>query len=296
VAVFDNSYGVKAFGNATVYTTAKNAIAGLVLVSVLYPLAASRTGGHRFELTRPRSRAQLFGLVALSIIGGSVPFVLFFEGLARISSGPVQAQFINKTLVIWVAVLAVVVLRERIGLLQLSAVAVLVTGQAVLSGGSSSVFHISFGSGESLILAATVLWAVEVVVAKVLLRSLSSWTVALARMVGGSALLVTWVAITGKAGQLAHLDLNQWKWVLITGLLLAAYVAIWLAALALAPTVAVTAVLVAAVPVTAVLQSIVNHTALRPQLNGLTIVLAGAALALAATLFSRRPQPVSVDT
>jgi drug/metabolite transporter (DMT)-like permease len=295
VTVFINSYGVKEFQSGTVYTTAKNAVAGLLLLAVVVPLAAGRSSGRRVELTRPTSRLQLLGLLALSVIGGSTAFVLFFEGLSRIASGtPVQAQFIHKTLVVWVAVLAVLVLRERIGLLQVAAVGVLVVGQAVLAGGGSAVFHIKFGSGEYMILAATILWSIETVLAKVLLRSLSSWTIALTRMVAGSVLLVGYVVISGNGAQLVHMDATQWKWVLATGAGLAAYVALWFAALALAPAVSVTAVLVAAVPVTAVLQSVVNHAALRPQLDGLSIVLGGATLAFAATLFTRRAQPVPV--
>ena len=293
--VFVNAYGLAEFNSGTVYTTAKNAVAGVVLFVVIVPLAMSGAAGRRLELTRPRTRPQLLGLIAVSIVGGSVPFLLFFEGFSRIASGtPVQAQFIHKTLLIWVAVLAVLLLRERVGLLQLVAVGVLITGQAVLAGGSSAVFHISFGSGEYLILAATILWAIETVLAKALLRSLSPWTIALTRMVGGSVLLVAWVAITGKSSQLVNLDANQWKWVLVTGAGLALYVALWFAALALAPAVSVTAVLVAAVPVTAVLQALVNHIPLRPQLDGLAYVLGGAFLVIAATLVTRRLQPVPV--
>lgn len=294
--VFVNAYGVKEFSSGTVYTTAKNAVAGLVLLTLIVALAPSRARGPRLELTRPRSRTHLLGLVAVSIVGGSVPFVLFFEGLSRIASDtPLQAQFIQKTLVVWVAVLAVLLLRERVGPLQVVAVGVLVTGQAVLAGGGSAVLNISFGSGEYMILGATILWAVETVVAKALLRSLSSWTIVLARMVGGSVLLVAWVVLTGDGSQLVHLSANQWKWVLATGAGLALYVALWFAALALAPAVSVTAVLVAAVPVTAALQAIVDHTALRPQLDGLSIILAGAALAFATTLLNRRREQVSVD-
>ncbi len=40
-AIFLNAYGVKAVGNATVYTTAKNVVAALVLFAVA---AAGRTG------------------------------------------------------------------------------------------------------------------------------------------------------------------------------------------------------------------------------------------------------------
>jgi drug/metabolite transporter (DMT)-like permease len=287
--VFINAYGVNEFSSGTVYTTAKNAVAGFVLLAVLVPLGVSRAGGRRHVLTRPRTRKQLFGLVAVAIVGGSVPFVLFFEGLSRIASEtPVQAQFIQKTLVVWVAVLAILLLRERVGLLQFVAVGVLVVGQALLAGGGSAVFHISFGRGEYMILAATILWAIETVVAKALLRSLSSWTIVLARMMAGSGLLVAWVVITGKGSDLVNMDANQVKWVLVTGAGLALYVALWFAALALAPAVSVTAVLVAAVPVTAMLQAVVSHSGLRPQLDGLSIVLGGAALAFVATLLARR--------
>lgn len=296
--VFVNSYGVDEFSSGTVYTTAKNGVAGLVLLAVLVPLAMSRRGGRRLELTRPQTRAQLLGLAVIAVIGGGVAFVLFFEGLSRIASDntAVQAQFIQKTLVIWVAVLAVLFLRERVGLLQLVAVGVLVTGLAVLAGGSSAVFHIAFGRGEYMILAATLLWSIETVAAKALLGSLTPWTIALARMVGGSVLLVGWVAVTGKGSQLVHMDGTQWKWVLATGAGLALYVSLWFAALALAPAVSVTAVLVAAVPVTAVLDALVRHEALRPQREGLSIILAGAVLALAATLLTRRRKPVPVGT
>lgn len=295
VAVFVNSYGVKAFGNATVYTTAKNAVAGLVLLATAGPLLLRRS--RRAPDSQPRAplgRARVAGLTALAVVGGSVPFVLFFEGLARIQSGPVQAQFLNKTLVVWVALFAVIAMRERIGPLQLAAVAVLVIGQAVLAGGVSHLSRMEFGRGELMIVTATLLWAIEVVLAKTLLRSVSFWVVALVRMLGGSVLLIAWLAIRGEGGLLAHLDGSQWSWVLATGALLAAYVATWLAALALAPAVTVTALLVVAVPVTAVVQAAVSHTPLRPQLDGLTLVVLGGALALLDALAVRRAQRVTV--
>jgi drug/metabolite transporter (DMT)-like permease len=286
VSVFVNSYGVKAFGDATAYTTAKNTIAAAVLLAIC-GLAGAR--GHKV-VAAPRQRSRLAGLAAIAVVGGSVPFVLFFEGLAHATSGPAQAQFINKTLVVWVALLAVSVLGERLGALQLGAVALLVVGQAVLSGGLGTAFSPHLGRGEAMIFAATLLWAVEVVLAKVLLRDLSSWTVALARMVLGSAVLIGWVLLTGRGSRLVDMDAAQWRWVLLTGVLLAGYVATWLAALALAPAVNVTAMLVAAVPVTVLLQAVVQHTAL--QTNGLGLVVAGCVL-VAAAMMSRRRVPVS---
>jgi len=100
VAVFVNGYGVHAVKDATVYTTAKNLVAA-VLLGALAALATARRSPAR--LTRPRGRRQWAGLAVVAVVGGSVPFVLFFEGLARASS--VQAAFIQKTLVVWVALL-----------------------------------------------------------------------------------------------------------------------------------------------------------------------------------------------
>ena len=42
VSIFVNAYGVKHFGDATVYTTAKNAIAGILLLSLLALRCAPR--------------------------------------------------------------------------------------------------------------------------------------------------------------------------------------------------------------------------------------------------------------
>ncbi len=95
---------------------------GAVLLGVLAALAGAR--GSAARLVLPRGRAQWVGLVAVAIVGGSVPFVLFFEGLARATS--VHAAFLQKTLVVWVAVLAVPLLSERLGWAQVAAVGLLV--------------------------------------------------------------------------------------------------------------------------------------------------------------------------
>lgn len=291
VSVFVNSYGVKAFGSATVYTTAKNSIAAVFLVVLTAGLVSA---GSRRALTMPTDRRQWAWLAMIGMLGGGVAFVLFFNGLAHATSGPVQAQFLNKTLVIWVAVLAVPLLGERLGWLQFAAIGLLIVGQVVLSGGVSGLSRLSFGSGEVMILAATVLWAVELIIAKRLLRTLSSWTVALARMVLGSVLLIGWVLVRGDGALLVDMTGRQWGWVLLTGGLLTAYVTTWLAALALAPAVTVTAILVLAVPVTALLQALAGKATLAGQLDGLVLILLGCALAGAANLLGPDREPAAV--
>jgi drug/metabolite transporter (DMT)-like permease len=280
VAVFMNSYGVKRFASPTVYTTAKNLVAALLLVAVASSLLARRASDRP---VRPVKRVQWVGLAAVAVLGGSVAFLLFFEGLAQASS--TNAAFIHKTLVIWVALLAVPLLKERVGPLHLAAIAVLVIGQADLGGGLGGLVA---GRGEAMILGATLLWSVEVVIARWLLRDVPGTTVGLFRMVGGSVVLVTWVATTGRWSQLARFDVEGWAWASLTGVILAGYVATWFAALARAPAVDVTAVLVFGAVVTTLLDAAVEGDSLGPDLGALALITAGTALIIGALSRSSR--------
>jgi drug/metabolite transporter (DMT)-like permease len=280
VAVFVNSYGVKRFADATVYTTAKNAVAATLL------LAALGAGARRAPSARPGRtlpRRTWIGLVALGVIGGSVPFVLFFEGLARASS--VQAAFIHKTLVVWVALLAIPLLRERIGALHVAAIGLLVWGQASLT---KDLGGLRFGSGEAMILGATLLWAAEFVLAKRLLGSVRPATVAAARMGIGLAFLLAYVIATGRANDLASLSATQWGWALATGGILGAFVWCWYSALARVQASDAAAVLVAGAVVTAALASGVQHAPFAPNARGIALLALGAA-AIAAAMSRERP-------
>jgi drug/metabolite transporter (DMT)-like permease len=277
VSVYVNASAVRAFGDATVYTTAKNLVAAVLLTV----LAGTVTAGRRERGGTTLSGRQWLGLAAVGVVGGSVPFVLFFEGLARATSP--QAAFLQKTLVVWVALLAVVLLRERVGWPHLAAIALLVVGQV----GLASVGAFPFDAGAAMILAATLLWSVEVVLVKRLLADLSSWTLAVARMGLGSVVLLGWLAGTGRLGDLASLTGQQVQWLAVTGLLLTAYVAVWFAALARAQAVDVTAVLVLGAVGTAVLSGVLDGVELAPQAAWLALITAGVALVGASML--RRP-------
>jgi drug/metabolite transporter (DMT)-like permease len=232
------------------------------------------------------ARRQWLSLFAVGVIGGSVPFVLFFEGLSRAEA--TQASFIQKTLVVWVALLAVPLLHERFGWPHALAIILLVAGQAWLVGGMGTV---AFGSGETMILAATLLWAVEIVFVKHLLRGLTPSLLAAARMGFGAALLLAWVAVSGRWSDVTALGAEQWRWILLTGLLLTAYVATWYAALARAQAIDVTAVLVFGAFVTAALSGAIDGKAVNA--TGMALVAAGAVVAAAAAL--RRPAPESAS-
>jgi drug/metabolite transporter (DMT)-like permease len=277
VSIYVNGHAVKHFGDATVYTTAKNAVAGILLLTlaVLAPTRQAEAAAAR------RSRGpRWLALVVVAVVGGSVPFVLFFEGLARAEA--TQASFIQKTLVVWVALLAVPILRERFRVPHALAVVLLIAGQAWLVG---RVGTVAFGPGEAMILAATLLWSVEVVYVKRLLVSIPPRTLAAARMSLGTVLLVAWLGITGKAGDLGSFGVDQWRWILLTGLLLTAYVATWYAALARAQAVDVTATLVFGAVVTALLSGAADGTSV--SVLGTTLVVSGSALVAWTAL--RRP-------
>jgi drug/metabolite transporter (DMT)-like permease len=247
VSVFVNASAVRAFGDPVLFTTLKNGVAAIVLVAVA--AAVVDRAPMRIRRLDPRSLA---GLVLLGVIGGSIPFVLFFTGLAN-ASAP-AAALIHKTLFLWVALLAVVLLRERLGALQIGALAVLVVAQLMILPADG----LALTSGEWMIAAATGMWAVEVVVAKRLLARVPSPIAGAARMGIGLVLLLGYVAVTGGLAGVGALGAEQWAWVIVTGGLLSAYVASWYAALRRAPASAVTAILTLGAPITAALQLAAN--------------------------------------
>ena len=267
VSIYVNGHAVKHFGDATVFTTAKNAVAGLLLLTFALSVPSRRA----VAAAVPRRRLERpLAFAAVAVVGGSVAFVLFFEGLARAEA--TQAAFIQKTLVVWVALLAVPLLHERFGARHAAAVALLLAGQVWLAGHLGTV---AFGSGEAMILGATLLWSVEVVLVKRLLGSIPPRPLAAARMGLGTVLLLGWLAVSGRFGGLTSLDAEQWRWVLLTGLLLTAYVGCWYTALSLAGAIDVTAVLVFGAVVTALLSGIAD---------GATVSVAGTCLVTVGSL------------
>lgn len=268
VAIWVNGKAVVNFSSPTVYTTLKNLVAAVALGALL--IGATRAHS-REGFTPPTTTAQRLGLLAVGLIGGALPFVLFFEGLTR--AGSTDAAFVHKTLILWVALLAVPLLGERLDLRHVAAIGLVLWGQAELGGG----IGVGADTGVLLLTAATGCWAVEVIVAKRLLAELSPLTVATARMGIGAVLLVIWtVATTG--ADLFALDAGQAGWLLLTGALLTGYVATWYGALSRAPAVDVTAVLVLGALITAALAAVVDGAALGPLLPGLVLVTLGVAL------------------
>lgn len=270
-AVFVNGLAVRRFDDATVYTTAKNLIAGAVLLIALAATTAMTATGAPRQGPRSIPSSAIPKLAMIAVLGGALPFVLFFEGLARATS--TNAAFIHKTLVVWVAIGATIFLRERVTAIHVAAIGLLVVGHLMLTGGLGGAM---FGAAELLVLGATVCWAVEVVVVKRLLADVPARIAAASRMAGGSVLLVGWVAIQGDLGELTGFSARQWTWLMVTGVTLAAFVATWYSALALAPAVDVTAVLVLGAVITGLLNSGFRGVPLTADSYGYVLLAVGA--------------------
>ncbi|MDD5251292.1 MAG: DMT family transporter [Patescibacteria group bacterium] len=271
VSNFVNKPAVAAAHDAVAFTTVKNAVVALALVGLV--LACGR-----FREIRGLDRRGRLALIVVGLVGGALPFALFFTGLAHTSA--VTAALIHKTLFVWVAILALPFLKERLTAWQWAGAAAVFAANLVVGGFQG----FRFDSAELMILAATLLWAVENIVAKRVLVSVSALTLAAARMAIGSAVLIPFLAWRGGFAHVATWGTNEWGWVVLTAALLLAYVASWYGALKLAPATLVAALLIPATLVTNSLTAVfVTHQLTVSQLVSALLFIAGTALLVGAS-------------
>lgn len=277
VAIYVNSLGVKLFADTTLYTMLKNSVVGLVLIIPVIALASQRAEARRLT---PR---QWGSLLLLALIGGSIPYALFFKGLQMTT--PVTSSLINHAQFLLVALLALVFLGERIGPLLWMALATLFVGTSL----GVNLHMVHWNTGALLLTLSSVFFAAGVVLAKSLLRTISTTMVMAAKMSGGSLLLIAYVGLTGKLGAVTNLSALQWEFVLVTGLILLAFTATAFVALRYASATATTAIPAAAPLITTLL--VVTATG-QVHLTGLDVV--GLALMLLAAgvifIFGRRKE------
>ena len=198
----------------------------------------------RFEELRQLKRKDLFYLVLIGIIGGSIPFYLFFTGLQFVN--PQTANLIHKSLFIWVSLLAVIFLKERLNLMAMIAFLLVFLGIYYFNR-----IPFQLGKGETMILTATLLWSGEKVLAKV-----SSELAGLFRMGLGSIILLITVIMTGNISKLLTINNQQLTIIVTGGTILFFYVHFWFKALKYAPASLVSLVLTFSV----VVGSILNGT------------------------------------
>ena len=266
VSIFINKFAVSGI-DSSVFTFSKNLLVAAVLVSLLVLW--------KRDALRLLTKKDWLILSIIGLVGGAIPFLLFFRGLQLISGN--MGSFIHKTMFIFVAVLAAVFLGEKVKKWFFIAAIALLAGNFMLL----KINSMGFGTGEMLVLAATLLWAVENTISKHALKRLDSTTVAAGRMGFGALFIFAFLAATGKAPLIFSLTQNQIGWIIITSMLLLAYVLTWYSGLKHVDVSTATAVLTLGSPVTMLLSFAFSSTAVTiVDTLGIMLVFAGVFLVL----------------
>jgi len=215
LSTFVNFYAVKGT-SSDAFVTVRNVMVAAAFVPVAF--FATRS------LRAPALRTVDWGrLVLIGLIGGAIPFLLFFHGLqiATAAGGAATASFGYRTLFLWATVFGIVVLHEKFHWRVALGATLLLAGSVLMLSLTSPIWT----DGTAYVLAATVLWAAEYTVSKRTLRDLPSATVALGRMGFGAIFLVGYLSLTTQWGAVSGFSGAQWEWVGISAALLGAFVA-----------------------------------------------------------------------
>jgi drug/metabolite transporter (DMT)-like permease len=208
-SIFVNKFGISGI-NPYIFTWSKNIVAVIFLFSTIILLNKFK------ELARIKA-ANWFKLIAIGLIGGSIPFLLFFKGLQMTAA--TNAAFIHKTMFVFVMVLSILFLKEKINKKVIFAsVAVLIGNFLILK-----LSSFSFNLGDMLIFAATLLWSFEIALSKHTLKELSGEIVAFGRMFFGSLFILLFLVFTGNIKHVVALTIPQFTWILLTSVFLFLY-------------------------------------------------------------------------
>ncbi|MBN2454140.1 DMT family transporter [Candidatus Woesearchaeota archaeon] len=266
LAIFLNKFAVSGI-NSSVFTFSKNLIVAIFLLSIIILFK-------KHSELKQLTRKQWSALALVGLVGGSVPFLLFFKGLQMTAS--IAGAFIHKTMFIYIAVLAVIFLKEKLSKSIFVAAALLLAGNYFLLGINSFILD----AGAILILCATLFWAVESVISKKLLTSLSGNTVAFGRMFFGSVFILAFLFATGQAALITAVKGSQLLWIIITSVLLLGYVTTWYNGLKQVKVSVAASVLLLGSPITTLLNFAYGSSITLQQWIGITLLAAGAFVAL----------------
>lgn len=249
-SIFVNKFALDAIKQPLVFTSVKNTGVAFLILGIILISGKWRKIGSL-------SRREVLYLLLIGIIGGSLPFYLFFTGLSIIPA--INGAIIQKTLVIFVSLLAIPFLKEKLSFKRIFIVLILFAANILIGGFTG----FKYSMGELCVLLATVFWSVEIVLAKKILPKVDPDIVTAARMGLGATILLAMSAIMQPAAltKVFSMTLNQILWLLLTITTLLAYVMTWYRALKYASAVSVTAILVASTLFTNILSAIfITHS------------------------------------
>ncbi len=257
--------------NVDAWITVRNAMVALLLV----PPALVLGRGHGSRL-----RAADWGwLAAIGLVGGAIPFLLYFHGfqMAAAQGGAAAASLGYRSLFLIATVLALVFLRERLPRGFVLAAVLLLAGNVLLVAFSGPVWT----DGTAYVLLATALWAGEYTLSKRAMQGLGSSTVALGRMGFGAVFLLAYLGLSGQVAAVTGFAGADWESLFFSALLLFGFVATWYAGLRTVDLSVATSLLVLAFPITWVLGVLSAKTPLLvEQAAGAAVIALGAALLL----------------
>lgn len=236
------------------------------------------------------STIQWVRLLAIAIVGGSIPFILYFDALQHVSA--INANIIQKSLFIWVAMMAIPLLGERLSLIQVIGFVIVAMSNLFIGGFSG----FTFSRPELMIMLATLCWSLELIIAKVALQTIESTIVIWARMFIGVLILVGVALFQGKLGLLASITTEQLLAISGSILFLCAYVTVWYKALSLAPATLVTSVLILATPITNILSALfITHTLPTPHIINVVGTSIGILLMVFVSKFFNKTDTLAVS-
>lgn len=265
-SIFLNKYAVSGI-DSSIFTFLKNVLVAAVLISVL--LLWKR------KAFSSLSRKQWLLLAVVGLIGGSIPFLLYFRGL-QIVSGSMGA-FIHKTMFIYVAFLAAYFLKEKLRKPMFVAGIALLAGNFLLL----RMNNMSFGLGEILVLTATILWAFENVLSKHLLKDMEGTAVAAGRMGFGALFILLFLLFTGKTELMFSLTKDMILWIFFTSLFLLAYLVTWYNGLKYIDVSTATNILLIGSPITTLLSFTFSSASIElSQFLGIILIVSGVLTAI----------------
>jgi len=264
ISIFANSFAVQGF-NPFAFTFLKNAAVAVFLFSIIILLK-------ELSAIRKLSGKQLLQLASIGLVGGSIPFLIFFYALKFTPA--INAGFLHKTIFIWASLFAFLFIKERPSKSFAIAALLLLLGNFILFSISS------FAVPELLVLMASLLWALELSISKNALKHLSGTVVAFGRMFFGSLFILAFLFYTGQLQDALAVSVPQFHWVLVSSCFLLAYVFTFYNGLKHLPVHKAASILLLAQPVTAFLSlAFLNEALTLKEAFGLLLVIAGILLA-----------------
>lgn len=241
VSVFVNQFGVKVV-NPYIFAGLKNLVVAVVLLCLIFFLR------ERKLLAKFKVKEWLT-LVLIGLVGGSIPFLLFFKGLSLASGA--GASFIHKTLFVYVIALAAIFLKEKANKNFVAGAFLILTGSAVLL----KIFNgFQFGYGELLVLFATLFWSAEQIISKKALENIPPRLVAWGRMFFGFLFILIFWAATGQIKLLGGIGVAELGWVWITAVFLLGYILTWYSGLKYIKVSSAACILALGAPITSLLE------------------------------------------